>query len=347
VPSPAQDGGTGVTINTLPAAGQASPARWQASLRESFTDATALLAYLGLPAEHPRLAAARFPLRVPRGYAARMEKGNPQDPLFLQVWPAAEEARPAPGFVADAVGDLARQKEGGLIHKYRGRALVIATAACAVHCRYCFRQHFPYAEGEARRSRWGALIDSLAADTSIEEVILSGGDPLSLSDEKLAELVAALEAVPHLKRLRLHTRQPIVLPERVDDALLGWLAGTRLQTVIVLHANHARELDEHVATALARLKGLGIPLLNQAVLLRGVNDSVGALRGLSERLFACGVLPYYLHELDRVQGAAHHEVPQHEAKALMRGLASELPGYLVPRLVREVAGEPSKTWTHW
>jgi EF-P beta-lysylation protein EpmB len=323
---------------------------WQQALADAISDPAQLLSELGLPADTPRLANAdggHFPLRVPRGYAARMRKGDARDPLFLQVWQRPQEADEAPGFGDDAVGDLARLKAGGIIHKYAGRALVIATGACAVHCRYCFRRHFPYGDALASRGDFGATLRGLAADRSIEEVILSGGDPLSLSDEKLARFAEALEFLPHVKRLRLHTRTPIVLPERVDDALLAWLARGRLQKVVVVHANHARELDASVQAALRRLAGAGATLLNQSVLLAGVNDCADALVNLSSRLFECGVLPYYLHMLDRVRGAAHFEVPEAQARALLREAAARLPGYLVPRLVREEAGAASKTALSW
>ena len=336
-------------IPSLPQNGQRAPA-WQHELRQAFSRPADLLAFLDLDPALPVLALAErrdFPLRVPRGFAARMRKGDPHDPLFLQVWPAAAEAREAPGFVVDAVGDLHKLRGSGIIHKYQGRVLLVATGACAVHCRYCFRRHFPYAEQLAAREHWQAAVAEIAGDTSINEVILSGGDPLSLSDDKLAELVAALDAIPHLRRLRLHTRQPIVLPERIDERLLAWLDRTRLQTVFVLHANHARELDRSVQTALRPLRERGVTLLNQTVLLRGVNDEAGALAALSERLFDCGVLPYYLHLLDRVQGAAHFEVGDAAAQALMRMVSSRLPGFLVPRLVREIAGQDAKTWIAW
>jgi len=323
---------------------------WQVALTSAFTRPADLLTFLQLPPELPSLKLAQlrdFPLRVPRGFAERMEKGNPDDPLFRQIWPSTDEEQVRIDFVDDAVGDLKKLKPGGLIHKYHGRALVIATGACAINCRYCFRRHFPYGETRASRNRWRALLDELQADATIDEVILSGGDPLSLADDKLAELAEGLDAIAHLKRLRIHSRQPIVLPQRVDGPLLEWLTATRLQTVMVIHANHAKELDGEVAAAMARLKQAGIPLLNQSVLLRGVNDSLDALKALSERLFECGVLPYYLHLLDRVQGAAHYEVDDADGKALLQQLTGHLPGYLVPRLVREVAGRPSKTWIHW
>jgi EF-P beta-lysylation protein EpmB len=327
---------------------------WQRALAQAFGRPEELLAFLGLPADHPalapELARARnnhFPMRVPRGFAARMERGNPQDPLFLQVWPRPDEAREAPGFVDDAVGDLGKVKAGGIIHKYEGRALVMATGACAVNCRYCFRRHFPYGEHLAARDRFEETLHELAADRSLREVILSGGDPLVLTDDKLAGFAEALEFIPHLRRLRLHTRLPIVLPERVDEALLAWLRRGRLRKVMVVHANHANEIDGGVADALARLRAAGVTLLNQSVLLRGVNDSSDALVQLSERLSECGVMPYYLHMLDPVRGTAHFDVPQPEARALVRAAAARLPGYLVPRLVRETAGAPSKTPLAW
>lgn len=333
-----------------PLQAQRSIPQWQLALRDSFTRPADLLVYLQLPADLPSLGLAAlkdFPLRVPRGFAARMEKGNPDDPLFRQMWPASDEGLINPDYVDDAVGDLKQLKTAGVIQKYRGRALVIVTGACAVNCRYCFRRHFPYGEMRASQNRWQSLLDELRADESIDEVILSGGDPLSLSDDKLAELVRGLDQIPHLKRLRVHTRQPIVLPERIDDELIHWLSSTRLQTVMVLHVNHAQELNHEVAAAMARLKQAGVPLLNQAVLLRNINDTLEAQKTLSERLFGFGILPYYLHLLDRVQGAAHYEVDEAVGKALLRQLSGELPGYLVPRLVREVAGQPSKTWIHW
>jgi EF-P beta-lysylation protein EpmB len=326
------------------------PPAWQRELAAAFTRPAELLDFLGLPADTPALdpAALRdFPLKVPRGYAARMRKNDPDDPLFRQVWIKPEEALDAPGFRDDAVGDLAKLKAGGIIHKYAGRALLIATGACAVNCRYCFRRHFPYSEALASRDHWSEATRELAADRSIREVILSGGDPLALSDDKLAELAQALEFIPHVKRLRIHTRVPVVLPERVDDALLAWLGRGRLRKIVVIHANHANELDAAVAMALARLRAAGATLLNQSVLLRGVNDRADALIQLSERLSDCGVMPYYLHMLDPVRGASHFDVPEVEARALMRAASAALPGYLVPKLVRENAGAPSKTALAW
>lgn len=323
---------------------------WQHELRQAFSRPLDLLEFLQLDPDLPALEAGAikdFPLRVPRGFAARMEKGNPRDPLFLQIWPRCEEGVTVAGYSDDAVGDLARLKAGGVVHKYAGRALVIATGACAVHCRYCFRRHFPYTEALAARDHWTNALTTIAADASIEEVILSGGDPLSLSDDKLAQFADGLENIAHVQRLRIHTRQPVVLPERIDQRLLEWLGRGRLRKIIVLHVNHANELDATVAAALRPLAALHIPLLNQAVLLRGVNDYADAQVALAQRLFNCGVLPYYLHLLDRVQGAAHFEVLQGPARALMREVAARLPGYLVPRLAREDAGQDAKTLLAW
>jgi EF-P beta-lysylation protein EpmB len=271
-----------------------------------------------------------------------MRHGDASDPLLRQVLPLDDEERLVPGFVLDAVGDTAAGTATGVLQKYQGRALLIATGACAVHCRYCFRRHFPYAEQGAARDGWADAIAAIASDDSVDEVILSGGDPLSLASPKLMELTSALARVPHLKRLRIHTRLPVVLPERVDAGLLTWLTGLPWPVTIVIHANHANEIDAAVEAAMGRLRGIGALLLNQSVLLRGVNDSVMALAALSERLHAAGVLPYYLHQLDRVQGAAHFEVDDATALCLHADLSSRLSGYLVPRLVREVAGDPGK-----
>lgn len=329
----------------IPANLAAGQPNWRQELADAVADPAELLALLALDTRHlpaARAAAERFPLRVPRGFVARMRRGDPADPLLRQVLPLGAELDAVAGFGADPVGDLASARAPGLLTKYQGRALLVATGACGVHCRYCFRREFPYADENPRADDWRAALDAIAADRSLSEVILSGGDPLSLSDRRLAELVARLGAIPHLARLRIHTRQPVVLPSRVDAALLGWLGATRLRVVIVLHINHAQEIDHDVRAACALLAGTGALLLNQSVLLRGVNDSVVALTALSEALFTAGVLPYYLHQLDRVAGAAHFAVPDAEALALHAAAAERLPGYLVPRLVREVAGAPRK-----
>ena len=321
------------------------PVRWQQALREAVRDPRELLDLLGLDRLAPRLsdeAMVQFPLRVPRGFVARMRRGDPREPLLRQVLPLDDEMRPMPGFGLDAVGDGAAKTAPGVIQKYRGRALLVATGSCAIHCRYCFRRHFPYAEETAARDGWREAVDLIRQDASIEEVLLSGGDPLSLSNGKLAELTGALADIPHLRRLRIHSRLPIVVPERVDDGLMGWLSTLPWPVTLVVHANHANEFDGTVDAALGRLRAAGVHLLNQAVLLRGVNDSVDALAALSERGFRAGVLPYYLHQLDRVAGVAHFEVDDARARALHAGLAARLSGYLVPRLVREIPGDTGK-----
>ena len=315
-------------------------------MSEAFTDIGSLLEFLELDADRLPSTLAKetgFELRVPRGFAAQIRKGDPADPLLLQVLPSVQELLDAPGFSADPVGDLPAQAAPGILHKYHGRVLLIATGACAVHCRYCFRRHYPYAEGSASPRQWRAILQYLEADTSIQEVILSGGDPLLLSDARLAEWFYQLSRIEHLQRIRLHTRLPVVLPQRITPELVTLLHQCRLKPVLVLHVNHPNELAEPVIEAVTRLKQSGVPLLNQSVLLRAVNDSVEVLTELSERLFAAGVLPYYLHLLDRVQGAAHFEVAEATARALHQGLLAALPGYLVPRLVREIAGRVSKT----
>jgi EF-P beta-lysylation protein EpmB len=320
---------------------------WQSALARAITDPAELLAAVGLGEEWlpAATAAARlFPLRVPRGFVARMRPHDPRDPLLRQVLPLAEECLAVEGFGEDPVGDLYAMVVPGVLHKYHGRVLLTATGACAVHCRYCFRRHFRYAEANPVVDQWRQALDYIAGDVSITEVILSGGDPLSLSDRRLADLALRLDAIPHLRRLRLHTRVPIVLPERVNDELRDWLGATRLKTAVVVHANHANEIDASVITALAGLKASGAELLNQSVLLRGVNDSTEALVALSEKLFEAGVLPYYLHMLDKTQGAAHFEVEETAARRLMAELNRQLPGYLVPRLVREIPGAPGKVW---
>lgn len=329
----------------LPQPHPAAAPRWQQLWREAVRDPAELLALLGLEGRVPAVppaATEAFALRVPRGFVARMRPGDPDDPLLRQVLPLDDELRPMPGFSLDAVGDAAAKAGRGVIRKYRGRALLVTTGSCAINCRYCFRRHFPYGDEAAAAGDWAEAVALVAADPGIDEVILSGGDPWSLSTPKLAGLSAALARVPHVRRLRVHTRLPVVLPERVDDELLAWLRGLPWPVTVVLHANHANEFDDAVDAALARLRGTGALLLNQAVLLRGVNDSVDALAALSERGHAAGVLPYYLHQLDRVQGAAHFEVDDGTARTLHAALAARLSGYLVPRLVREVAGDPGK-----
>lgn len=318
---------------------------WQAELASAITDPAELLAAVGLGKEWlpaARAAARCFPLRVPRGFVARMRRGDPHDPLLRQVLPLAAEHEAAEGYTSDPVGERAALRAGGVLQKYHGRVLLTATGACAVHCRYCFRRHFPYGAANASADDFTQALAHIAGDATIREVILSGGDPLTLSDRRLQAFSDALARIAHVERLRIHTRLPIVLPARVDAGLLGWLASLRHPVVMVVHVNHANEIDAAVARALGELRAQGVTLLNQSVLLRGVNDSVAALADLSEALFACGVLPYYLHLLDRVQGAAHFEVDEAQAGALMAQLRERLPGYLVPRLVREQPGLPAK-----
>lgn len=320
-------------------------ADWQELLASSVRDPQQLLTLLELRPEHidQDLPAAGFPLWVPLPYLARIEKGNAKDPLLLQVLPQAREQLEIPGYSCDPVGESQSNVEPGLIHKYHGRVLMVVSTHCAIHCRYCFRREFPYSENRLDRAAWQRALGYIARDKTISEVIFSGGDPLAVSDRQLAWLVEQLAGIDHLQRLRIHTRLPVVIPNRITDQCLNWLTNSRLQPVVVVHCNHANELDENVARAFAKLRGAGITLLNQSVLLRGVNDNVRDLEQLCQRLFAMGALPYYLHVLDKVKGAAHFDVPRQQALALMQQLRGRLPGYLVPRLVEEVAGAPSKT----
>jgi len=318
---------------------------WQQQLAEALGDPEELIRRLALdPGLLPaaRAAAAAFGLKVPEAYLGRIRPGDPHDPLLRQVLPLGAELEPAPGYVADPLGENGAMPAPGLLHKYRGRALLVVTGACPIHCRYCFRRHFPYAEANPARRQWSGAIHWLSENPDVHEVLLSGGDPLSLPDPRLAMLAQQLAAVPHLRRLRIHTRMPVVVPDRVTAELIDWFTGTRLQPVMVLHCNHPREIDAGVSAALGRLREAGVTLLNQAVLLRGVNDAADTLAELSETLFAAGVLPYYLHLLDPVAGAAHFEVPAGRARQLHTGIRDRLPGYLVPRLVVEHPGAPAK-----
>jgi EF-P beta-lysylation protein EpmB len=324
---------------------------WQRQLAEAVRDPLELLALLeltpaqlgrGITAESLAAAATDFPLRVPHAFIARMQRGDPRDPLLLQVLAQPVELEPVTGFVADPLDETTARDAPGLLRKYAGRALLIATGACAVHCRYCFRRHYDYGADNTDGPRWGAALDAIAADASIEEVILSGGDPLSLGNARLAQLFARLAQMPQLRRVRIHTRTPIVLPARVEAGLVALLAPWRERLVIVVHTNHPAEIDGSTADALRQLASCCAALLNQSVLLAGVNDDAGVLARLSQRLFAAGVLPYYLHQLDPVAGAAHFAVGDAPALALHQQLNAMLPGYMVPRLVREVPGAPGK-----
>lgn len=319
--------------------------RWRALLADGISRVDDLLAVLDLGPEAVGIGphgdpARQFGLRVPRGYVDLIQRGNPTDPLLLQILPRGVETRFAPGFSTDPVGEIGAG-EGAVIQKYGGRVLVVVTGACAVHCRYCFRRHFPYGDRAGVREETLERLSRL--DPDISEVILSGGDPLVLGDATLDRLIGAARTSPGVRRLRIHTRTPVVLPQRVDSGLLRVLASADLPVVMVLHANHAREIGPDLATACRALGNTGITLLNQAVLLAGVNDTVEAQTDLAERLFEVGVLPYYLHLLDPVAGAAHFDVPEELARSLMARVSARLPGYLVPRLVREIPGRASKT----
>jgi EF-P beta-lysylation protein EpmB len=321
---------------------------WRHDLGAAIRDPGVLLRELGLPArlaEEAAEAQGLFPLVVTRSLAARMRPGDPDDPLLRQVLPLDRETAETPGFGTDPVGDLAAERSPGLIRKYEGRVLVVASPACAIHCRYCFRRHFPYEAAPRGTDAVESACAHVERDPTLHEVILSGGDPLLLSDATLMHWSERLAAIPHVTRLRVHTRLPIVLPSRVDEPLLDWLCATRelgLATWLVVHANHPAELADDCADALARLVDSGTPVLNQAVLLRGVNDDESVLADLCERLVDLRVQPYYLHQLDPVAGAAHFHVPVSRGLELLAALRRRLPGYAVPRYVREAPGEPHK-----
>ena len=320
---------------------------WHHDLARAIRDPEVLLNRLGLdnslaPAAH--LAARHFGVMVPESFLARMRPGNPDDPLLKQVLPVEAELSDEAGTEAaeDAVGDLDSRRAPGLIHKYQGRALLIATGSCAVHCRYCFRRHYPYGLEPRRLDEWEPAIELLASDDSIDEVILSGGDPLMLTDTRLDQLISRLESIPHLARLRLHTRLPVVLPSRVTQALCHRLGEGRLTPVVVVHANPPAEVVDDCAAALQQLVRAGLTVLNQSVLLAGINDNTDTLAQLCTRLANLGVVPYYLHQLDRVPGTLHFEVPESEGRRLVSELAERLPGYAVPRYVQEIPGAAGK-----
>lgn len=336
-----------MTAVSLLAPGSDTPPvrRWREALKDSVRDAGELCRLLGLPHEYAvraRSAARDFPVFAPRAYIARMRPGDPHDPLLRQVLPVVDEQSSPPGYTTDPLREQSATLAPGLLHKYQSRVLIVTTGACAVHCRYCFRRHFPYHEGADSPAVFTQAVQNIAADSSMREVILSGGDPLVLVDETLSDLSRRLAAIEHLRRLRIHTRLPVMIPERVNDELLDWLCGTRLKPMMVIHANHPAELDDDVGEALARLASAGVMLLNQTVLLAGVNDDVDTLAALSERLVDLGVQPYYLHQLDRVAGAAHFEVDEARGKKIVHELRRRLSGYMVPRYVREIAGAEYK-----
>lgn len=318
---------------------------WQNELAEVITDPAALLAMLDLDVSYlpdAEIAAQHFPLRVPHSFVARMQKRNVHDPLLQQILPIGAELMDAPDFVIDPLSEADKNPMPGLLHKYHGRVLFIFTGACAVNCRYCFRRHFPYAANNPGLNGWQQVVDYIKNDESISEVILSGGDPLVAPDKYLLKCLQSIDVISHVKRVRIHSRLPIVLPSRITDELTTMLASLRVKPVMVVHCNHAQEINHEVIAAVQLLRNNGIVVLNQAVLLKGVNDDVDTLVALSEALFACDILPYYLFTLDKVKGATHFDLPLTIAKKLHWDLAQRLPGYLVPRLAVEKPNKGSK-----
>jgi L-lysine 2,3-aminomutase len=318
---------------------------WQKELAGSFTDPAKLLQHLGLDEEKyaQHIKARRlFPMRVPRHFADLMEKGNPNDPLFLQVMPLSDEFLTSPGYSEDPLEEHDTAGKG-ILHKYDSRVLLMVRTGCAVNCRYCFRRHFPYADNAVSKHQWEEVLQYIQAHDNINEVIFSGGDPLMAKDDHLAWLANEIASINHVKRLRIHTRLPVVLPERINNAFVNWFTALPIQKVLVLHANHANEMSEALKSRLITLREKGVTLLNQSVLLKGVNDSGEAISDLSEALFEASVLPYYLHVLDKVQGASHFYVSDDEGRHIMEEAIKRLPGFLVPKLVREIGGQPGKT----
>lgn len=319
---------------------------WQHQLSHCIKSLKVLCEFLELDSDklnYSAQASDQFALQVPLAYAKRIRKGDYNDPLLLQVLPTAQEMEHTPGFVSDPLEEAAAKKLPGLIHKYQHRVLLTLSGACAINCRYCFRRHFPYAENSIASKQWQDILNYLKSNQSIEEVIFSGGDPLATSDKRLANFINDLNSIPHLQRLRIHTRLPVVIPDRITDELCTALATSRMQTLVVIHANHPNEFDQHVSQALAKLRASQTTVLNQAVLLKGINDDVDTQKSLHTQSFQAGALPYYLFVLDPVQGAAHFDIADSQAQQLMRDLQAKLPGYLVPKLAREIPGKPSKT----
>ncbi|NIF22675.1 EF-P beta-lysylation protein EpmB [Candidatus Pantoea multigeneris] len=319
---------------------------WLQQLADVVTDPVELLQLLALEQcseLHNGIDARRlFALRVPRSFIQRMQPGDPQDPLLLQVITSQQEFTDAPGYSTDPL-DEQSSVVPGLLHKYRNRALLLVKGGCAVNCRYCFRRHFPYQDNQGNKRNWQSALDYITEHPELDEIIFSGGDPLMAKDHELQWLIQALENIPHIKRLRIHSRLPVVIPARITTGLCQMLAQTRLQVLMVSHINHAQEINAELAAAMQQLKRAGVTLLNQSVLLRGVNDNAQTLADLSNALFDAGILPYYLHVLDKVQGAAHFFVSDEEARGLVRELLTKVSGYMVPKLAREIGGEPSKT----
>ncbi len=316
-----------------------STALWRQLQRHNFTDWQTLLSFLELNTQTAKVSSP-FPLNLPFRLASKIKKKSWEDPVLLQFLPSLEEGKHSPLFVLDPVADTQFQKTPKLLHKYLGRALLLCTSACAMHCRYCFRRHYDY---ETSKRQFEEELKEIEKDTSLSEILLSGGDPLSLGDTQLENLLAALGDIPHVKRIRFHTRFPIGIPERIDPSFLKLLSSCKKQILFVLHTNHANELDAEIFERLKQIQKLGVPVLSQSVLLKGVNDTVEALQALFETLIDHGILPYYLHQLDRVQGAAHFEVSEEEGKKLMRELQKRLPGYAVPKYVKEEAHQPHKS----
>ncbi len=318
---------------------------WLKQLANGISDPQKLLEQLEIdpePWQNGFDARKLFAQRVPQSFVERMQKGNPFDPLLRQVLPLSAEFEVHPGYSNDPLQEQ-NNDIPGLLHKYRNRALMIVKGGCAINCRYCFRRHFPYQENKGNKTTWQQSLDYLAQHDELNEVILSGGDPLMAKDDELRWLVDHIADIPHVKRLRIHSRLPVVIPARVTDELVSLLAGTRLQVILVTHINHAQEINQELSDALSKLKCVGVTLLNQGVMLKGVNDSVDAQVQLSEALFDSGVLPYYIHVLDKVQGAAHFFISDQQAKAIMAGVIERVSGYLVPKLTREIGGRSSKT----
>lgn len=317
---------------------------WRLQQRKAFTRIEPLCNFLELSPSlrEELLKNSRFPLNLPLRLAEKIEKNSLDDPILRQFVPLVDEIKRVGGFCSDPVQDQEFRKAKKLLHKYKGRALLLVTSACAMHCRFCFRQNFPY---ETQDSDFSEELQLLASDRSISEVILSGGDPLSFSDERLQALLESLDAVSHIQRIRFHTRFPIGIPERIDDSFLKLLQGVNKQVYFAIHCNHPKELDADVISSLQKIAKLGIPLLSQTVLLKGVNDCQEVLLQLFEKMINAGIVPYYLHALDPVDGSAHFAVTEEKGMELVRALRSQLPGYAVPRFVREEPGKPSKTVT--
>ncbi|OUY08088.1 EF-P beta-lysylation protein EpmB [Acinetobacter populi] len=320
---------------------------WQSQLSDLITDPFELISCLNLSPDdlnsQALLAHQQFKLRVPRQFVQKMQIGNAYDPLFLQVFPHHLEMQENSEFSLDPLGERDANALPGMLHKYKSRILMTLTGACAIHCRYCFRRHFPYQENLPKDKDWLAIKPYILAHPDINEIILSGGDPLSISNEKLAKWVGYFEQLPQIKTLRIHTRLPVVIPQRIDDALLHILSSSRLNNIMVVHSNHANELDSNFDTAMQKLIQHDVTIFNQSVLLKGINDNYVSLTELSYRLFQARVLPYYLHVLDKVSGASHFLISDQKAQNIYQDLLKELPGYLMPKLVREIHGEQHKT----